>query len=398
MVSNGVCSTAASPNHQRPLLSRKSALRYPPRRLHGCSLVSPHGDQFRRHGPDAHVLLHFQAVDYDATVWVNGVEVDTPTRGGFTPFSADLAGIAQPGEDDHHRRARADDHHDARSRAASSRARLCTVIAAIYTRTTGIWQTVWLEPVRRRVLAAPAHHARLWPTHASTSNQPCTTPAAARACKSPFATKGEVAQASVAIRQDFTPASVDLHIPADDRCSSGRRATRTSIDLDTRTDRRRPERVGRRAQSATPGCAASPSRATPIKINGEARLPAAGARPGLLSRRHHDRAHRRSPDRATSNSSMAAGFNGARLHQKVFEERFLYHADRLGYLVWGEFGDWGCGGFGPRARSSAARRHLHHPMARSAGARLFAPVHRRLVSAQRDLADRSPTASPYSTM
>jgi beta-galactosidase/beta-glucuronidase len=40
--------------------------------------------------------------------------------------------------------------------------------------------------------------------------------------------------------------------------------------------------------------------------------------------------------------SVAAGFNGARLHQKVFEERFLYHADRLGYLVWGEFGDWGC--------------------------------------------------------
>lgn len=40
--------------------------------------------------------------------------------------------------------------------------------------------------------------------------------------------------------------------------------------------------------------------------------------------------------------AMEAGFNGARLHQKVFEERFLHHADRLGYLVWGEFGDWGC--------------------------------------------------------
>ena len=39
---------------------------------------------------------------------------------------------------------------------------------------------------------------------------------------------------------------------------------------------------------------------------------------------------------------LRAGFNGARLHQKVFEERYLYHADRLGYLVWGEFGDWGC--------------------------------------------------------
>ena len=39
--------------------------------------------------------------------------------------------------------------------------------------------------------------------------------------------------------------------------------------------------------------------------------------------------------------SKRAGFNGARLHEKVFEERFLYHADRLGYLVWAEFGDWG---------------------------------------------------------
>jgi beta-galactosidase/beta-glucuronidase len=45
--------------------------------------------------------------------------------------------------------------------------------------------------------------------------------------------------------------------------------------------------------------------------------------------------------------SKAAGFNGARLHQKVFEERFLYHADKLGYLVWGEFPDWGSSGFGP---------------------------------------------------
>jgi hypothetical protein len=35
------------------------------------------------------------------------------------------------------------------------------------------------------------------------------------------------------------------------------------------------------------------------------------------------------------------GFNGARLHEKVFEERFLYHADRKGYIVWGEYPNWG---------------------------------------------------------
>jgi len=39
--------------------------------------------------------------------------------------------------------------------------------------------------------------------------------------------------------------------------------------------------------------------------------------------------------------SQAVGFNGARLHQKVFEPRFLYWADRLGYLTWGEFPSWG---------------------------------------------------------
>ncbi len=39
--------------------------------------------------------------------------------------------------------------------------------------------------------------------------------------------------------------------------------------------------------------------------------------------------------------SMAAGFNGARLHQKVFDERFHYWADKLGYLTWGESPSWG---------------------------------------------------------
>lgn len=39
--------------------------------------------------------------------------------------------------------------------------------------------------------------------------------------------------------------------------------------------------------------------------------------------------------------SIAAGFNGARLHQKAFEERFYYWADKLGYITWGEAPSWG---------------------------------------------------------
>jgi hypothetical protein len=60
---------------------------------------------------------------------------------------------------------------------------------------------------------------------------------------------------------------------------------------------------------------------------------------------------------------MAAGFNAARLHQKVFEERFLYHADRLGYLVWEEFGDWGVR---PQDGSMAAIRDGFHHQAAAA--------------------------------
>ena len=39
--------------------------------------------------------------------------------------------------------------------------------------------------------------------------------------------------------------------------------------------------------------------------------------------------------------SMNAGFNGARLHEKVFESRFHYWADKLGYITWAEFPNWG---------------------------------------------------------
>lgn len=39
--------------------------------------------------------------------------------------------------------------------------------------------------------------------------------------------------------------------------------------------------------------------------------------------------------------SMQLGFNGARMHEKVFEPRYLYWADKLGYLVWGEYANWG---------------------------------------------------------
>lgn len=39
--------------------------------------------------------------------------------------------------------------------------------------------------------------------------------------------------------------------------------------------------------------------------------------------------------------ALSVGFNGARLHQKVFDPRFLYFCDLYGYIVWGEYANWG---------------------------------------------------------
>ena len=58
----------------------------------------------------------------------------------------------------------------------------------------------------------------------------------------------------------------------------------------------------------------------------QARLPAPGAGSGLLPGRHLHRAHDEAL-REDIELSMAMGFNGARLHEKVFEARFLYWAD-----------------------------------------------------------------------
>lgn len=66
--------------------------------------------------------------------------------------------------------------------------------------------------------------------------------------------------------------------------------------------------------------------------------------------------------------SMALGFNGARLHQKVFDPRFLYFCDLYGYLVWGEYASWGIDYSNPAALGEflpqwleAVERDFNHP-------------------------------------
>ncbi|MEX1018117.1 MAG: sugar-binding domain-containing protein [Litorilinea sp.] len=299
------------------------------------------------------ILLHFQAVDYDATVWVNGEEVGRH-RGGFSPFTCDLGDIAntQAGETLTIVVRARDDHRPPQPRG--KQAQTFGPRGAIYLRTTGIWQSVWLEPVshtaleRPRItpdLAAGAFHivqplvgaqpgqrlrVRLFAAQSSLHAAP---DAEART---------EIAQAETPVA-DFAP-QLTLAIPAD-QVQHWSPGAPFLYDLEfTLLDA-----AGQTLDQATSyaGLRSITFDGKKILINGTPifqRL--------VLDQGYYADGIMTAPSDAALiediELSLAAGFNGARLHQKVFEERFLYHADRLGYLVWGEFGDWGCRGQGPR--------------------------------------------------
>jgi beta-galactosidase/beta-glucuronidase len=283
------------------------------------------------------VLLHFGAVDHDATVWVNGEEAGRH-RGGFTSFTVDLAGRVRAGEE-FTLVVRARDTRDApQARGKQSteyKNRECW-----YTRTTGIWQTVWLEPV-------PAARVESLHTVPQVADSSFTVVAElSPRCRGLVLeavladAAGEVARARVAVA-DQAP-SVRLQVPEDrvrlwevgsphlyDLTVKLADAVRTVDEVASYAGLRSVAVDGRR-----------------ILINGEPVFQRLvldqGYWPETLMTAPTDEALVRDIELA-----QAAGFNGARVHQRVAEERFLYHADRLGYLLWGEFADWGALAPGP---------------------------------------------------
>ena len=285
------------------------------------------------------VLLHFQAVDYDATVWVNGAEVKRH-RGGFTPFACELGQLKGGEEIEIVLRAR-DSKRDSQPRGKQ-----CLDLknsGCMYTRTTGIWQTVWIEPVPETALRRP----RLTP---------------------------EVSRGVIRLEQSLTRSVKGARLRVSLRDEAGVVVTRTEpadqeftavVELPIPEDRRRLwspgdphlydveiellDAAGQRIDRAVSyvGFRSVCLQGKAFLINGKPVFQRLvldqGYYPDGILTAPSDEALKRDIE-----LSQAAGFNGARLHAKVFEERFLYWADKLGYLVWGEFADWGCNMFGNR--------------------------------------------------
>ena len=287
-------------------------------------------------------ILRFEAVDQDATVWADGVEV-ARHRGGFTPFAADLSqvpGVGAGSEVSVVVRAR--DPHD-QPQARGKQSSWFRPTHANYHRTTGIWQTVWLEGVP----ADEIRSLRILPSLASASfaiDVPLSrsTPGTTLEVIASVPGGQEVARSSVRADLDLAP-HLALTIPAEHVREWGPGAPELYtlqvrlLDADGDVLDEVRSYAGLRSTSLN---------AHEYRLNGEKvfqRL--------VLDQGYWEESFMTAPADASITTdirlALEAGFNGARLHQKVFEQRMLFWADLHGYLTWGEFGDWGVSGLGP---------------------------------------------------
>ena len=284
------------------------------------------------------ILLHFGAVDYDATVWVNGVEAGRH-RGGFSPFTCYLKDVS--GGKTIEIVVRARDPHQPGAPLGKQSTRYAPY-ACFYTRTTGIWQTVWMEPVGEISLKRP----RITPDAANglfrLEQQITGSKRGIRLFARLTDFGGTITESECSAELDLTP-RLDLAIPADRRrLWSPADPFLYGIEIEIRD----AEGKVLDAASSYAGLRSISISGHRILLNGEVLF----QRLVLDQGYYPDGVMTAPTDEALRHDielSMSAGFNGARLHQKVFEERFLFHADRLGYMVWGEFADWGCSGRGP---------------------------------------------------
>jgi len=108
--------------------------------------------------PDERWMLHFGAVDWAATVWVNGANVGMH-EGGYAPFSFDITDLIDDSTCEIVVRAEDDPQDLAKPRGKQDWQ--LEPHSIWYPRTSGIWQTVWLEKVPRTRIGRVAYTANL---------------------------------------------------------------------------------------------------------------------------------------------------------------------------------------------------------------------------------------------
>ena len=275
------------------------------------------------------IIFHIDACDYETTVYVNGSKVGTH-RGGYTSFAFDITDYLC--ESRNYVTICAVDDILSNRQLSGKQSHQPESYGCFYTRTTGIWQTVWLEAVE------PAHVVA-YKTFANISAPSVSL----EVLMSEASVDGELnvkayyngmlmGEATSPVNSTSTTVNISLAEKHLWECGNGRLYDlKFSLTKNGKTDLM-DGYFGLREVSL--------SKEKGLMLNGKTVF----GRFILDQGFYPDGIITAPSDEALIfdiEASMACGFNGGRLHQKVFEPRFLYHADRLGYMVWGETGNWG---------------------------------------------------------
>ena len=287
-----------------------------------------------RRGPEERLLLHCGAVDYRASVWVNG-QLVASHEGGHTPFAADITGalrLVGPQE----LVIRAEDPPADLAQPRGKQDWQPEPHAIWYHRTTGIWQPVWLEPV------GATHITRLrW---------------------TPDLDRGLLGLGVVLQRQHATPLRVRVELRlrdtllVDDSYTVHGSELHRELALDaagSSMDRRELLWSPSHPNLLDATIELWDGQALLDRVHSYAGLRSAAVAEGrfllngfpyylrlALEQGYWPQSHLAAPDEAAQRREVELakelGFNGVRIHQKVEDPRYLYWCDRLGLLVWGE--------------------------------------------------------------
>ncbi|HKM08143.1 MAG TPA: glycoside hydrolase family 2 TIM barrel-domain containing protein [Sphaerochaeta sp.] len=275
------------------------------------------------------VLLHFGAVFYHADVFIDGQMVDFHD-GGSTPFAVDITAYVRAGGQ-HNLVVKATSNLQDGSIPSGKQSSFMHSYKCFYTRTTGIWQTVWMEAVDHRGLRDVKMECDI------DSRKLSITPYFYSVGKDMTLTCTVVDEGTVVATYEGKAKEgipVSIAIP--------------SMKLWSCDD---PHLYSLQFSTSIGGASID----TVSSYMGMRNVEIHGGQVYLnhkklyqrlvLDQGYYPKSQWTSPDDESLRQDILlgknAGFNGARLHQKVFEPRYLYWADRLGYLCWGESPSWG---------------------------------------------------------
>lgn len=285
---------------------------------------------------DVRLLLHFGAVDYRATVWLDGAMLGHH-EGGVTPFTFDVTDLVAAGGRELVVRA-VDDPSDI-GQPRGKQDWQTPAHSIWYDRTSGIWQPVWLEAVPRVYVAdasvRPASNCTALDIRLEIGGQAAESSDRVLVGAKVSWQGTTIGRAETQL-MDGDSVSLRVDLPTqrngqqwDELLWSPENPRLLDLTLWVRSAQVQDE-VGSYAGLRT--------------VQANQRTFWLNNRPyylrSVLEQGYWPDTHLASPDGAALRREVelikALGFNAARIHQKVEDPRFLYWADRLGLLIWGE--------------------------------------------------------------